>query len=71
MGWHIGGAGGRQSLARGAVATARAIYAHALQMFPMKPALWTRAAFLEKNHGTRCGRLHDATRACARPPQQV
>ena len=46
---------GAQCLARGSVQTARAIYAHALQVFPSKQTIWLRAAFLEKNHGTRYG----------------
>lgn len=41
------------SLARGRVATARAILAHALHVFPDKRGLWRRAADLEKVHGTR------------------
>src|SRR5262249_20631834 len=32
--------------------TARAIYAHALNVFPQKKGLWLRAAQLEKEHGT-------------------
>lgn len=32
---------------------ARAIYAHALQVFPMKKSIWLRAAYFEKSHGTR------------------
>ncbi|KAJ3054561.1 hypothetical protein HK097_001445 [Rhizophlyctis rosea] len=34
-------------------ATARAIYAHALKVMPNKKSIWRRAAFLEKEHGTR------------------
>ena len=33
--------------------TARAIYAHALGIFPGKKSLWRLAAQLEKAHGTR------------------
>ncbi|KAH8364181.1 hypothetical protein KR084_003469 [Drosophila pseudotakahashii] len=32
---------------------ARAVYAHALQIFPSKKSIWLRAAYFEKNHGTR------------------
>lgn len=34
------------------VETARAIYAHALQVFPGKKSVWINAAKLEKEHGT-------------------
>ncbi|CAL8466925.1 g6461 [Coccomyxa elongata] len=37
---------------RGMVETARAIYAHALQVFPGKKSVWINAAKLEKEHGT-------------------
>jgi len=58
---------GTQCLARGSVQTARAIYAHALQVFPSKQTIWLRAAFLEKNHGTRYGiRPESMTRRVAR-----
>ncbi|KAL2915099.1 U4/U6 x U5 tri-snRNP complex subunit Prp1 [Polyrhizophydium stewartii] len=40
-------------IARGSIATARAILAHALKLYPNKKSLWRRAAFLEKEHGTR------------------
>mmetsp|Transcript_33560 Transcript_33560/g.94959 ORF Transcript_33560/g.94959 Transcript_33560/m.94959 type:complete len:924 (+) Transcript_33560:85-2856(+) len=40
-------------LRRGAVETARAIYAHTLAVFPNKKGIWRRAAQLEKAHGTR------------------
>ena len=36
---------------RGSVETARAVYAHALSVFPAKKGLWMRAAQLEKAHG--------------------
>lgn len=32
---------------------ARAIYAHALQVFPLKDKIWMRAANFERSHGTR------------------
>ncbi|KAL3915671.1 MAG: hypothetical protein SGILL_005537 [Bacillariaceae sp.] len=41
------------ALARGAVATARAIVAHALKAFPSKRSLWMQAVDLERNHGTK------------------
>ncbi|ORY50364.1 hypothetical protein BCR33DRAFT_713186 [Rhizoclosmatium globosum] len=41
------------SVSHGAVATARAIYAYALQEFPEEDGIWKKAAFLEKAHGTR------------------
>ena len=37
---------------RGSVETARAIYAHALSVFPSKKGIWRRAAMLEKRLGT-------------------
>ncbi|CAG11265.1 unnamed protein product, partial [Tetraodon nigroviridis] len=40
-------------VAHGALECARAIYAHALQVFPSKKSVWLRAAYFEKNHGTR------------------
>ena len=42
-----------QCVSHGALECARAIYAHALQMFPSKKSVWLRAAYFEKNHGTR------------------
>lgn len=38
---------------QGAFECARAIYAHALSVFPSKKSIWLRAAYFEKNHGTR------------------
>ncbi|ELR17957.1 PRP1 splicing factor, Nterminal/tetratricopeptide repeat domain containing protein [Acanthamoeba castellanii str. Neff] len=40
-------------LAHGCVQTARAIYGHALSLFPGKKSVWLRSAYLEKNHGTK------------------
>ncbi|KAJ3023170.1 Pre-mRNA-processing factor 6 [Thoreauomyces humboldtii] len=40
-------------ISHGSPATARAIYAYALNEFPQKKSIWRRAAFLEKSHGTR------------------
>lgn len=42
-----------QCVAHGALECARAIYAHALLVFPSKKSVWLRAAYFEKNHGTR------------------
>lgn len=42
-----------ECIARGSVETARAIYAHALSVFPGKKSVWLKAAQLEKSHGTR------------------
>ncbi|CAJ0965970.1 unnamed protein product, partial [Ranitomeya imitator] len=39
-------------VSHGALECARAIYAHALQVFPSKKSVWLRAAYFEKNHGT-------------------
>lgn len=36
-----------------ALETARAIYAHLLKTFPNRKEVWQRAAFFEKQHGTR------------------
>ena len=41
-----------ECLKRGSVETARAIYAHALGVFPGKKSIWRAAAQLEKDHGT-------------------
>ncbi|XP_023221900.1 pre-mRNA-processing factor 6-like [Centruroides sculpturatus] len=38
---------------QGAFECSRAIYAHALSVFPSKKSIWLRAAYFEKNHGTR------------------
>lgn len=42
-----------QCAKEGAFDCARAVYAHALQVFPSKKSIWLRAAYFEKNHGTR------------------
>lgn len=39
---------------KGHVSAARAIYTYCLRVFPMKQAIWRRAAELEKVHGTKC-----------------
>ncbi|KAI9136827.1 PRP1 splicing factor, N-terminal-domain-containing protein [Paraphysoderma sedebokerense] len=41
------------AIANNAIKTARAIYAYALKVFPGKKSIWRRAAFLEKENGTR------------------
>jgi len=38
---------------QGATECARAIYAHALSIFPSKKSIWLQAAFFEKAHGSR------------------
>lgn len=42
-----------EAIKRGSVETARAIYAHALSVFPGKKSIWRRAAQLEKAKGSR------------------
>ena len=42
-----------QCVANNAYECARAIYAHTLTVFPSKKGVWLRAAYFEKNHGTR------------------
>lgn len=52
-----------------AVETARAIYGHALQLFPNKKSLWLSAATLEKAHGTADtleSMLKEAVKNCPR-----
>uniref|UniRef100_A0A8C3Q4T7 Pre-mRNA-processing factor 6 n=1 Tax=Geospiza parvula TaxID=87175 RepID=A0A8C3Q4T7_GEOPR len=39
--------------ARNALECARTVDAYALQVFPSKKSVWPRAAYFEKNHGTR------------------
>ncbi|GAA6064103.1 hypothetical protein JCM10212_003666 [Sporobolomyces blumeae] len=51
------------------VATARAIYAYALKVFPQKQSLWRKAAELEKNHGSRETLLALLNRAVESVPQ--
>jgi len=41
------------AIAKGCYDTARAIYAHALRVFPQKKGIWRRAADLEKAHGNQ------------------
>ncbi|KAL2204202.1 hypothetical protein CC79DRAFT_1344353 [Sarocladium strictum] len=59
----------RGSINRGCYATARAIYAYALRVFVNSKTLWTAAADLERNHGTRESVwqvLEKAVEACPR-----
>lgn len=42
-----------EAIKRGSVETARAIYGHALSVFPGKKSIWRRAAQLEKAKGSR------------------
>ncbi|XP_046863113.1 pre-mRNA-processing factor 6-like [Xenia sp. Carnegie-2017] len=51
---------------------ARAIYAHILTVFPSKKGVWLRAAFFEKNHGTRDSLealLQNAVKYCPKAEQ--
>ena len=51
---------------------ARAVFAHALSVFPKKKSIWLRAAFFEKNHGSRDSLenlLKEAVRHC--PQEEV
>ncbi|GJN70969.1 pre-mRNA splicing factor [Purpureocillium lilacinum] len=59
----------RASINRGKYATARAIYAYALRVFVHSKTMWTAAADLERNHGTRDALwqlLEKAVEACPR-----
>ncbi|GAA5937627.1 U4/U6-U5 snRNP complex subunit PRP6 [Sporobolomyces koalae] len=51
------------------IATARAIYAYTLKVFPQKQAVWRKAAELEKSHGTRESLLALLNRAVESVPQ--
>lgn len=54
-------------IAQKAYECARAVFAHALSVFPRKKAIWLEAAFFEKNHGTRDSLdnlLQDAVQYC-------
>ena len=54
-------------VSRGSVQTARAIYAHALTLFPTKKSIWLQACDLEKKHGTPesfAEALENAVAAC-------
>jgi len=55
-------------LARGSVATARAILKHALEAFPQKRALWTQIIQLERQHGTSASLDEVLASACERLP---
>ncbi|GAA98462.1 uncharacterized protein L969DRAFT_87027 [Mixia osmundae IAM 14324] len=57
----------QSALATSHIATARAMLAYALRVFPQKQALWRRAADLEKKHGSRetlLALLDRAVQAC-------
>ncbi|GAA5866955.1 hypothetical protein JCM8547_003930 [Rhodosporidiobolus lusitaniae] len=54
---------------KGKVATARAIYAYALKVFPQKQSIWRKAAELEKLHGDRETLLALLNRAVESVPQ--
>jgi len=46
---------------------ARAIFGHALAIFPKRKSIWLRAAYFEKKHGTRDSLetlLQDAVQNC-------
>jgi len=58
----------KSSLARGAVATARAILSHALATFPAKRGLWMQAVELERKHGTASTLDEVLEAACKRLP---
>ena len=46
-----------QCAAQSAVECARAIYTHALAVYPSKKSIWLAAAYFEKSHGTRWDEL--------------
>lgn len=55
------------SISRGAIQTARAIYDHACDKFPSKKSLWLRRAQMEKRHGDAASQtaiLEKAVRFC-------
>ncbi|KAJ8292786.1 Pre-mRNA-splicing factor prp1 [Rhodotorula toruloides] len=54
---------------KGMIATARAIYAYALNVFPQKQSIWRKAADLEKHHGERETLLALLNRAVESVPQ--
>ncbi|KAL7565035.1 hypothetical protein ACA910_020746 [Epithemia clementina (nom. ined.)] len=58
----------KSCLARGSVATARAIIAHALGVFPNKRALWMQSIQLERQHGTAESLDNVLAEACQRLP---
>ena len=58
-----------ECIANGSIHCARAIYAYALDEFRNKKSIWLRAAFLEKQHGTKesyDNMLERAVKACPR-----
>lgn len=54
---------------KGMVASARAIYAYALNVYPQKQSLWRKAADLEKQHGDHASLLALLERAVESVPQ--
>ncbi|SAM63062.1 probable pre-mRNA splicing factor prp1 [Ustilago bromivora] len=62
----------QSALQRGCVETSRSILAYTLNIFPDRPAIWTQAAMLEKQHGTRPkleALLESAVRHCPKAEQ--
>ncbi|KAI8439587.1 hypothetical protein MSG28_013314 [Choristoneura fumiferana] len=53
----------------GAYECARAVYGYALSVFPSKKSIWLRAAYLEKQHGTRASLEALLQRAVAHCPK--
>lgn len=53
----------------GAFECARAVYGYALSVFPSKKSIWLRAAYLEKQHGTRASLEALLQRAVAHCPK--
>nr|SVE90348.1 EOG090X017X [Daphnia sinensis] len=54
---------------QGAFECSRAVYAHALEIFPAKKSIWLRAAHFERQHGTRDSLESLLQRAVAHCPQ--
>lgn len=55
--------------AKGLISAARGVYAYCLRVFPMKQAIWRKAAELEKAHGTKDALMSLLDRAVASVPQ--
>eukprot|EP00053_Salpingoeca_punica_P018929 m.188305 g.188305 ORF g.188305 m.188305 type:complete len:922 (+) comp17534_c0_seq2:46-2811(+) len=53
----------------GAYNCARAVYAHALTLFPSDENLWLKAAFFEREHGTSASLIEHLKQAVARCPR--
>lgn len=54
---------------QGAFECSRAVYSHALEIFPAKKSIWLRAAHFERQHGTRDSLESLLQRAVAHCPQ--